>query len=341
MVRRLVLLLVFAAACGGDGAAVPLPAGASPLPKAEGFPGEPSAPETFAELFSTSPYGDLTCDGVAPDLGQRRELRIFHHPSVTNVADFTRGLQRYYHRYGVSFYTRHAPIAIPLDWVIDLDEKRLLEHLKMRFPSLDPSREPSEPELRMLQREAFSFVLQGMLRFAATYGSQGENVTNLVVVPGLARDRVANLTSGGTVAGLAMSPVLVEEFGRNADSKDAIFWRDLPLTGNFTPMAFIGRDVAAADPIVPDLVTAHEIGHTFGLQHVDPVENLMTPGLMRGLNVTCRQALGSQQLDRVSRTLGEREALTAPPLSPRDRFARMRAWLRNEGPLPIPVHAIE
>ncbi len=341
--RGLLVVILLTSACGGDGAPVSLPSGVSPLPKAEGFPGEPAAPEGFADLFAITPYGDLVCDGTMPDLGQRRELRIFHHPSVTNVSDFTRGLARYYRRYGVSFYTRHAPIAIPLDWVIDLDEGRLAEHLGKTFPSIDLARELGEAEMRMVQREAFSFVLQGLLRFAATYGSQGVEVTNLVIVPSLTRDQLSSLTTGGTVAGVAISPVLVDELSRVPDSKDSIFWRDLPLSGPFTPMAFIGRDIAASDPLAPDLVTAHEIGHSLGLQHVEPLQNLMTPALMRGVNVTCKQSLDATQLERVGRTLGEREPLGAPPPAPGrgDPHAAMRAWLRGQGPLPLPLHAIE
>jgi len=192
-----------------------------------------------------------------------------------------------------------------------------------------------------VQREAFSFVLQGLLRFAATYGNQGVEVTNLVIVPGMARDETSSLTSGGTVAGVAISPVLVDELSRVPDSKDSIFWRDLPLSGPFTPMAFIGRDIASSDPLAPDLVTAHEVGHTLGLQHVDPVGNLMTPGLMRGVNVTCKQSLDATQLERVGRTLGDREPLSAPPPVPGDPHAAMRAWLRGQGPLPLPLHALE
>lgn len=41
----LVLTVCLLAACGDDGSAVQLPSGMDALPKAEGFPGEPSAPD--------------------------------------------------------------------------------------------------------------------------------------------------------------------------------------------------------------------------------------------------------------------------------------------------------
>lgn len=329
-----VAALLLAAGCGDEGKSA-LPSGGVPLPRDESFPGQPSDPARFADLFAITPYGTAACDDVAPDLRQRRAVRLFHHPSVRNLPDYTRGLARYYHRYGVSFYTEHAPIEVPLDWVVDLDEDRIVEHLREAFPGLDPQAQPSEAELEAITREAFSYIFQGMLRFAATYGAEGEEVTNVVIVPQVSRGD-SSPYDDARVAGLAMSPVLIEELGHAADSMEAAFWRDFPIQGSFTPMAFISVDVTSAHPLAPDLVTAHEVGHTFGLMHVTPTFNLMTPQLEDGLNVACTQALEMAQLDRVARTLAEPEARVAAPREPAAaRWTRLRAWLWEGGPRPF------
>lgn len=309
----------------------------------EEFPGEPGPPEAHASLFAADPYADQACNAEGTDLGLRRELRIFVGPGVRDVARYTRGLQRWFRRHGVTFYTRHAPLPLPIDWALNLDDEALQAHLKAKFPEVDFASPdpPDEATLEAIQRAVVRFLLAPVVDFAEVYGREGQHVTNLVLLPRVRRDEVLDGTQEQLILGLALSPTLIRSFqaGGGLDG-EATLWEASPFEAEFTPMMFINAGLLArlADRLgdnIIDLTMAHELGHTLGLHHVARRGNLMSAGIEGPEDLACTVGLEGDQIEVAAGTLSTDQralALRAAPLGEgRWRFVQDR--LRG-APLP-------
>lgn len=335
--RKWLIALVFLVACddGGDG-------GGPYVTRDDDFPGVAEPAENFAAWFAAAPYGREACDRVLRPLGRRRELRLFVHPQAADVATYTTALQRWYRRLGVEFESRHAPTEVSLEWVMNDDVDALQRHLRERFPTVDfeaATFEGTPEELEAVLREAFSFTLGPLIDFAAAYGDQGEDVTNVVLLPRLALGEGddALQSDGRVVLGLGISPVLMRVLSETPDAPDAEFWQYLPLAPRFTPMVFVNagalrRLTTVVSPVLVDLLMAHELGHTLGLPHRDAVGNLMKPGFESEADVRCEIGLDPDQVDRVARTLGETEteAQSLRVARGAGHWNRLRAHLTGE-----------
>jgi hypothetical protein len=312
------------------------------------FAAAPGDEHDFATWFESEPYTDPAC-GLARDLHRRRELRLFYNPGDFDPIAFTRGLQRYYRRYGIEFYTRHPPIEVPLDWVLDPDSKHIEKHLRETFPDVDfdAPLPPDADTVARIYTESFRFAMAPLLDFADVYGREGEDVTNVVLLPSLlpANGSLGGDLQGATLLGLAISPRLLQSLRADGDSQDAKFWKYVPLPDSFTPMMFIDADVLTdapvrfhLDPVVIDITMAHEFGHTLGLQHEDIPGDLMSPRIEGAADVTCSVTLDDAQIAIADASLaGDGTTMMALRAARTDaeEWTRLRDFLHGKGRAPF------
>jgi hypothetical protein len=281
-------LVVFSAlGCGGGGDAAP----------------------DLETYFAAAPYGVESCDHVDDALRGRREIRLYSNGAV-NLAAATRALQRYYDRHGLSFFATVRPEVIPQLFAIDTNDARLSAALAREFPGVDLSDEQAVMQDPALYQRVVGFALntmfKPMLSFAAVHGQEGSDVTNVVVLPQLLSPGGSGdpLPDDESLAGISISRPLLSAFDPNDPSTAP--WRELDLPPQFTPMMFLDGGVLAQaarrDPVLVDLVAAHEFGHTAGLVHRDELHNLMLPGVTPGQS-RCSDGLDADQLATMHATL--------------------------------------
>ena len=116
-----------------------------------------------------------------------------------------------------------------------------------------------------------NFILKPMVDFASTHSDFG--ATRDEPDRGRQLERPGGMPIGdpGTsLAGLAISPALLAEFARTMPD-EAQIWQGVNLPAGFTPMMVLGNNVLAraraVDPVLDDLIAAHEFGHTGALVH--------------------------------------------------------------------------
>jgi len=313
------------------------------LTTSPGFPGTAGNKADFMDQFLYEPYSDQACQFAPPNTEPvELELRIFHHEDIPIEyrSLFTGNLERYFERHGINFVTRYESIPIPIDWIFEADEKLIEQHLQKEFPEIDFSEKEikvtEEKGLEILQTTQ-KFILAPLLDFANVYGNQGEAIINYVLLPGIVKvNAPPEETDSSTmesnmeiaeeteiddeetyVVGLALSPVLLNSLKNNSNSDEALFWQGLPIAESFTPMTFLDAgfllnlitELNAPDVLI-DLIAAHELGHDFGLTHIDDQLNLMSPSIEQGNQVSCQVTLNEEQTKTIFQTI---ESTQTPP----------------------------
>lgn len=273
--------------------------------------GDGGAPESLDHYFDPQPgYTAAACSTRDERLAGRREVRLFVNGSA-DVEGVTRGLARYYQRHGLSFFTASEPQPITVQFAIDTDTEALGRELTRAFPGVDFTNDAAimaDPVLWQQVLDAtVNFMLRPMIDFARMQGTVGPAVTNLVVIPQIERPGGERLTPvGQEIAGMAVSPALLAVFARD-DTPEGQIWKGVKLSGDFTPMMFLGsnvlRQLAAAHSDLRDIVVAHEFGHTNALVHREGGHNLMNPGVSPGQN-DCRDSLADDQIATMRTGLG-------------------------------------
>ena len=175
-----------------------------------------------------------------------------------------------------------------------------------------------------------NFMLRPMVDFANTHSDVGSTMTNLLVVPQLERPGGTQLGDPGTsIAGLAISPALL------ADVRPHHARRGADLAGRQPARRLHADDGAgeqrlararAVDPVLDDLIAAHEFGHTGALVHSTAPRNLMFAGVTPGLD-DCTDSLDDAQLTTLGATYGLGAAASAALVANRDRRAAARPFV--------------
>jgi hypothetical protein len=277
-------------------------------------------PPDLDTYFQAQQYANAACNVVDQRLAGQRQMRLYTNGGVA-LLPVTQGLASYYHRHSLSFSAAMQPQGTTMAYALDTDEASLNRALTSQFPGVDLSDEAalmaSDPALyNQVVTYVANFLLRPMVDFASSHSDLGATVTNLIVVPQLERPGGAMISDPGTsLAGLAISPALLAEFSRTM-SNDAQIWQGVTLPANFTPMMVLGNNVLtrgrAVDPVLDDLIAAHEFGHTGALVHTMVPQNLMYPGVTPGID-DCTDSLDDEQLTimSVSYGLGPAAAATA------------------------------
>jgi hypothetical protein len=267
------------------------------VPPSPDFPGSAGDPTAYENLLAYQPN-----PGCAPKvlrkLERRTEVRIFTGYGIDHdtIVRYVGGLKRYYDYYGVTMFTRHDPIAVPLDHAVVFNESEIMDWMR-NVAHVDPvcanSPSPSSECLRALGGAMFYNVKQ----FLRTYAEPELDVINIVLLKRVASlnpsPDASEMTWG--VAGLGLSQELV-----NASSgSDVGSLADVLDETDFSPTVFIAVNLTDFILREPDIVIAHEFGHAYTLEHLEPSDygaNLMNPSAM-----ACDLALNSSQLDTIER----------------------------------------
>jgi len=274
-----------------------------------GCDGSEGPPPALDEYFTAEPYKQAACNGVDQRLAGTREVHLFVHGDFDELLPVTQGLARYYHRHSLSFVTTTDPKKVDTGYALDTDLTALTRATKAAFPGVNLNDEAAlmaDPELwNDIQVFMINFLMRPLIDFASA-NAVGQNVTNLLLLPDLERPGGQKLGDPGTtLAGLSVSPALLAEFARMM-TDEADIWQGVNLPDGFTPMVVLGnkvlKSVEDVAPVLRDLVTAHEFGHSAALTHTSIAGNLMYPTVTPHVD-DCTDSLNDTQLDTMHTTL--------------------------------------
>src|SRR6266496_5085325 len=273
--------------------------------------GGSDGPPDLTVYFKTTPYANAACNVVDQRLAGLRPMRLYTNGNVA-LQPTTQGLASYYQRHSLSFSTDTAPQSTPMAYALDTDSASLDRALVAAFPGVDLSDEAalmaSDPAVyNQVVTFVANFLLKPMTDFAHAHSDSGGAVTNLIVVQNLERPGGDPISApGSSLAGLSISPALLAEFARTMPDEGSI-WQGVNLPANFTPMMVLGNNVLqqarVIDPVLDDLVTAHEFGHSGALVHSMVEGNLMFPSVTPGFD-DCTDGLDDTQLTMMATTYG-------------------------------------
>jgi hypothetical protein len=273
--------------------------------------GGTDGPPDLTVYFKTTPYANAACNAADQRLAGLRPMRLYTNGNVA-LQPTTQGLASYYQRHSLSFSTDTAPQSTTMAYALDTDSASLDRALIAAFPGVDLSDEAalmaSDPAVyNQVVTFVANFLLKPMTDFAHAHSDSGGAVTNLIVVQNLERPGGDPISApGSSLAGLSISPALLAEFARAMPDEGAI-WQGVNLPANFTPMMVLGNNVLQqariVDPVLDDLVTAHEFGHSGALVHSMVEGNLMFPSVTPGFD-DCTDGLDDTQLTTMATTYG-------------------------------------
>jgi hypothetical protein len=258
------------------------------------FPGTPGAPEDHAGLLAYAP--DPNCAPNVPrKLDRKTEVRLFYGNGIDpkTVVRYAGGLKRYYDYYGVTMFTRYDPLPVPLDHAIVLNEGAIIAWMR-DVAKVDPSCARSSSPTLACQQAIGAAELYNVKQFLKAYAEPAQDVINIVLLK-----RVASLDPSDEVAqtnwsilGLGLSEELV-----NSISDLGTPLADLLQESDFSPTVFIAVNLTDFMLREPDIVIAHEFGHAYTLEHLDPDDygaNLMNPTA-----TVCDLSLNASQLTTI------------------------------------------
>jgi hypothetical protein len=252
-----------------------------PVVQDPNFPGTPGDPISYQKLFTYTP--DSSCAPAVPRvLDRRTELRIFRGNGITTdeVVRFVGGLKRYYDHYGVTMFTRHDVISVPIDHAIVLNEQAIMDWMRANT-SVDPSCASSAYTTTACDQAMGAAMFYNVKQFFHAYAEPEQNVINIVLLKRVASldpsPDAADLAWG--IAGLGLSQSLLNS-ASGSDLGTSL--ADVLNESSFSPTVFIGVNLTDFVLPEPDIVIAHEVGHAYGLEHLNPIvaehgDNLMNP----------------------------------------------------------------
>ena len=267
-----------------------------PVVQDPSFPGNPGDPSTYQKLFAYTP--DPNCAPTVPrELDRRTELRIFRGNGITmdDVVRFVGGLKRYYDYYGVTMFTRHDVISVPIDHAMVLNEQAIMD--RMRENNVDPSCASSAHPTTACNQAMGAAMFYSVKEFFHAYSEPEQNLINVVLLK-----RVVSLDASPDfgdlvwgVAGLGLSQSLVNsDVGQLAEFLDE---------SNYSPTVFIGVNLTDFVLPEPDMVIAHEVGHAYGLEHLELAN--YGANLMNRSPTACDLPLNSTQLTTIEQATAQ------------------------------------
>ena len=264
-----------------------------PVVQDPNFPGTPGDSSAYQNLLDYPP-NPACAPNVPRVLDRRTELRIFRGNGITmdDVVRFAGGLKRYYDYYGVTMFTRYDVIQVPIDHAIVLNEQAIVDWMRTNT-GVDPSCASSSSTSAACDQAMGAAMFYNVKEFFHAYAEPEQNVINVVLLKRIAAldpsPDAAELAWG--IAGLGLSQSLINsDIGALADILDE---------SNYSPTVFIGVNVTDFVLPEPDVVIAHEVGHAYGLEHLQPKVSGKGDNLMNPTASVCDLPLNSSQLTTI------------------------------------------
>lgn len=259
------------------------------------FPGTPADPAAHQDLLAYAPTGTCT-PSVPRELDRKTELRIFRGNDITmdDVHHFLGGLKRYYDNYGIEMFTRYDVIQVPLDHAIVLNEGEIEKWMRTTA-KVDPSCMNSYTPTTACTQAYGAAMFYNVKAFLHAYAEPARNLINVVLLKRVASldpsPEATDLNWG--IAGLGLSEALLNSTG-GSDLGTSL--TEILNERDFSPTIFIA--VNLVDFVLPeaDIVIAHEMGHAYGLAHLEDMSNLMNP-----VAEDCSMSLDLSQLSTIEK----------------------------------------
>lgn len=299
---RLTTLALLAALFGCAEDERPEPYVPGTLKAAATFPGTPGDPDDFERWFEQPKASEDDCPPVpgAPLAGLERTLRVFYHPDTKKkVPEFLGKMRRFFDRYGLKLVLRHAPIAIPVDWLYETDPDRVERTLEVDWPTAQPSNPAFEADRLYAENPPLYDLID-------VYGRGGAGVVNVVFLP-----RMERRPGGAAGSGYIFIGDHITADPRPADPPfGPVSYPATPTPTMFLNVRYIKRSInLGASDLIIDHRMASGFAHAHGVPGAVEDDGTITPALFDGNTSSCARDFSVEQLTLLKAAL---EAAPSP-----------------------------
>ena len=234
---------------------------------------------------------------TAKKVAGRKEIDFFVGGVAVDAFARTEGqfLQRFYEPYELTFFTRHPSAPAGFAYALNATNEQLAG--VQRQVGIEAGRAPTAAQTDALNRAVGDLIFADLRAFVRAQSNPPRTSINVVILEHIASPDVAASFSGGVIAGLGLSPTLFKAVAADDPSKN--LFELIGLGDDFTPTLFVGHDDVTRLAKSPDVIVAHELGHSMGLQHTKEPGNLMT---QYAASTACLPGLTDAEIDVLKST---------------------------------------
>jgi hypothetical protein len=302
---RFILALTLLGALGGCSSSDSV----APSEATDACKGAPDLEACFTKhyLHGAEPDDGATCDTGSKNAIHAKRRLVFHtSPASGDAAAQKEGriLQRYFAPYDLQFTTNQSARFVWFEQALDGDIASI--EARARAEGLDVAN-PSPSQKARLRALVGETITANVRSFVTSVSSPPTTDVHVVVISQIVAAALAKQMSlNGTIVGLGLSPQLLRDVQAGDSSQNLFELFGLPA--EFSPVLFIGNAdlVALASGNVGDVVAAHELGHSMGLQHTTDPKNLMYPNV--NAQTVCLPALSDAQVAGLAGVAGKIDA---------------------------------
>jgi hypothetical protein len=258
----------------------------------------PDAQESCLSLHYFRGYGPqpvAACGDFTPTamkVADRKEIFFFLGSTSVDASARAEGqfLQRYYEQYDLTFFTRAPAAAAGLSYALSATNADLAALPgKLGIPA---GAKPTADQQKVLDKAVGDLIFADLRAFVRAQSNPPRKGINVVILDHIASPDVAAQFNGGVIAGLGVSPTLFKNIAADDPSKN--LFELIGIGEDFTPTLFVGHDDVTRLAKSPDVIVAHELGHSMGLQHTKEPGDLMT---QYGASRACLPGLTDREVE--------------------------------------------